>query len=62
MPDYSGRFDNVFVHESSYVDDDVEIGAGTKIWHFSHILGNTHFGLKLFFGAECCSRTECFYR
>ncbi|MBR3261097.1 MAG: N-acetyltransferase, partial [Firmicutes bacterium] len=27
-----------FVHESSYVDDNVKIGKGTKIWHFSHIL------------------------
>lgn len=44
MPDYSERFENVFVHESSYVDDDVEIGKGTKIWHFSHILGNTEVG------------------
>ena len=26
-----------FVHESSYVDDNVTIGNGTKIWHFSHI-------------------------
>lgn len=26
-----------FVHESSYVDDNVSIGRGTKIWHFSHI-------------------------
>lgn len=26
-----------FVHESSYVDDGVNIGEGTKIWHFSHI-------------------------
>ncbi|MCB6607640.1 acyltransferase [[Clostridium] symbiosum] len=26
-----------FVHESSYVDDDVTIGKGTKIWHFSHV-------------------------
>lgn len=28
---------NFFVHESSYVDDGVNIGEGTKIWHFSHI-------------------------
>ena len=28
---------DVFVHESSYVDDGVQIGAGTKIWHFCHI-------------------------
>ena len=26
-----------FLHESSYVDDEVQIGKGTKIWHFSHI-------------------------
>ena len=26
-----------FVHESSYVDDGVEIGKGTKVWHFCHI-------------------------
>ncbi|OJV38679.1 MAG: N-acetyltransferase [Bacteroidales bacterium 36-12] len=26
-----------FVHESSYVDDNVSIGKGTKIWHFCHI-------------------------
>ena len=28
---------NYFVHESSYVDDGVQIGEGTKIWHFCHI-------------------------
>ncbi len=26
-----------YVHESSYIDDGVEIGEGTKIWHFCHI-------------------------
>ena len=26
-----------FVHESSYVDDNVKIGKGTRIWHFSHV-------------------------
>jgi len=33
-----------FVHTSSFVDEDVEIGAGTKIWHFSHILKNSKVG------------------
>lgn len=33
-----------FVHESSYVDDDVEIGEGTTIWHFSHILRGSRLG------------------
>ncbi len=36
-----------FVHESSYVDPGVVVGAGSKIWHFSHILG----GVKI--GKEC---------
>jgi UDP-2-acetamido-3-amino-2,3-dideoxy-glucuronate N-acetyltransferase len=33
-----------FVHESSFVDENVDIGRGTKIWHFSHILKNTKIG------------------
>ncbi len=33
-----------FVHESSYVDDNVIIGEGTKIWHFSHIQKGTTIG------------------
>ena len=36
--------DGFFVHESSYVDTGVEIGAGTSIWHFSHILEGTRIG------------------
>jgi len=33
-----------FVHESSYVDDHVDIGENTKIWHFSHIMSNCKIG------------------
>lgn len=33
-----------FVHKSSYVDEDVKIGAGTKIWHFSHVMSRAEFG------------------
>ena len=33
-----------FVHESSYVDDGAEIGAGTKIWHFCHVMPGTRIG------------------
>lgn len=36
--------ENAFVHESSYVDDNVSIGSGTKVWHFSHILPNCDIG------------------
>lgn len=33
-----------FVHESSYIDTPCEIGDGTKIWHFSHIMKNSKMG------------------
>ncbi|OQY26968.1 MAG: N-acetyltransferase [Anaerolineaceae bacterium 4572_5.1] len=33
-----------FKHHSSFVDDDTEVGKGTKIWHFSHIMPNTKIG------------------
>ena len=33
----NNKNNNYFVHESSYVDNDVVIGDNTKIWHFSHI-------------------------
>lgn len=44
MPKYTKRFHEVFIHESSYIDDNVQIGKGTKIWHFSHILSNSYIG------------------
>lgn len=33
-----------FVHESSYIDLPCEIGKGTKIWHFSHVMRNAKIG------------------
>ncbi len=33
-----------FVHASSYIDEDVTIGAGTQIWHYSHILSHSTIG------------------
>ena len=33
-----------FVHESSYIDDEVTIGSGTRIWHFSHIMTGSRIG------------------
>lgn len=33
-----------FVHESSYVDNHVKIGKGTKIWHFCHIQSGAEIG------------------
>ncbi|NBX30782.1 N-acetyltransferase, partial [bacterium] len=34
----------VQIHESSYVDDGVEIGVGTQIWHFCHVMGGSRIG------------------
>jgi UDP-2-acetamido-3-amino-2,3-dideoxy-glucuronate N-acetyltransferase len=36
--------EDALVHESSYVDENVTIGSGTKVWHFSHILSNCDIG------------------
>ncbi|REG91474.1 acyltransferase [Algoriphagus antarcticus] len=33
-----------FAHESAYIDEGCEIGAGTKIWHFSHVMSNCKIG------------------
>ena len=39
-----------FVHESSYVDEPVSIGAGTKVWHFSHIMKGSIIGQNCVIG------------
>ncbi len=33
-----------FVHESTYIDENVKIGKGTKIWHFSHVQTGAEIG------------------
>ncbi|MEA3504224.1 MAG: acyltransferase [Bacteroidota bacterium] len=35
-----------FSHETAVIDEDCNIGAGTKIWHFSHIMSNCTIGEK----------------
>ena len=37
---------DVFVHESSYVDEGCTIGEGSKIWHFSHVMAGARIGQK----------------
>ncbi len=48
-----GKSKNVFIHSSAYIDEPVEIGEGTKIWHFSHILPNTKVGNNCIIGQNC---------
>jgi len=35
---------NYFKHETAIVDEASEIGANTKIWHFSHVMSNSKIG------------------
>ena len=44
----SGR--EYFAHESAYVDEPVEIGRGTKIWHFSHVQSGARIGRRCVLG------------
>ena len=42
-----------FIHESSYIDDDVVIGDDTKIWFFCHVLTGSRIGHDCSFGQSC---------
>lgn len=39
-----------FIHESAYVDEGATIGAGTKVWHFCHVLGGAVIGERCSLG------------
>lgn len=39
-----------FVHETSVVDAGAEVGEGTKVWHFSHIMKDVQIGKACLFG------------
>jgi UDP-2-acetamido-3-amino-2,3-dideoxy-glucuronate N-acetyltransferase len=41
---------NYFAHESAYVDEPCEIGAGTKIWHFCHVQKGASIGERCVLG------------
>lgn len=41
---------NFYVNEYAVVDDNVEIGEGTKVWHFSHVQGGAKLGKKCVLG------------
>lgn len=41
---------NTFVHPSAIVDDGAVLGAGTKVWHFSHVLSGSHIGENCILG------------
>ncbi len=43
----------IFVHPSAIIEDGAEIGEGTKIWHFSHIMGGAKIGKNCVIGQNC---------
>lgn len=47
-----------FAHETAVIDDPCEIGKGTKIWHFSHIMKNSKLGEKCNIGQNVVVSTD----
>jgi UDP-2-acetamido-3-amino-2,3-dideoxy-glucuronate N-acetyltransferase len=43
----------VFVHPSSFVDEGAVLGAGTKVWHFCHVLPGAVIGERCNVGQNC---------
>jgi UDP-2-acetamido-3-amino-2,3-dideoxy-glucuronate N-acetyltransferase len=50
----SASIDGARLHETVYVDEDVHIGAGTRIWHFSHVLPGSRIGSDCNIGQNAC--------
>ena len=48
-----------FAHESSYVDEPSTIGAGTRIWHFSHIMKDSKIGERCNIGQNVVVSPGC---
>jgi len=44
------RFPGALIHESAYVDSGAQLGAGTKVWHFVHILPGSIIGQNVVVG------------
>jgi UDP-2-acetamido-3-amino-2,3-dideoxy-glucuronate N-acetyltransferase len=44
------RYPGVTIHESAYIDSDVQIGEGSKIWHFVHVLPGCIIGRNVVLG------------
>jgi len=42
-----------FVHLSAYIDEGANVGKGTKIWHFCHVMAGATIGERCSFGQNC---------
>jgi UDP-2-acetamido-3-amino-2,3-dideoxy-glucuronate N-acetyltransferase len=50
---------NYFAHETAVVDPPCEIGDGTRIWHFSHIMSGCRIGEKVNIGQNVVVSPGC---
>jgi UDP-2-acetamido-3-amino-2,3-dideoxy-glucuronate N-acetyltransferase len=50
MEERSSLPNDFYVHPSAYVDVPCEIGEGSKIWHFSHVMPNCKIGSRCILG------------
>lgn len=41
---------NYYAHETAVIDEGAQIGSGTKIWHFSHVMGSAEIGADCVLG------------
>jgi UDP-2-acetamido-3-amino-2,3-dideoxy-glucuronate N-acetyltransferase len=48
-----------FAHETACIDEGAEIGAGTKIWHFSHVMPDAKVGKNCNFGQNVVVSPQC---
>lgn len=54
-----------FAHETVYIDTEVSIGSGTRIWHFSHVMSgsvigeNCNIGQNVFIGPNAIIGNRC---
>jgi UDP-2-acetamido-3-amino-2,3-dideoxy-glucuronate N-acetyltransferase len=61
----SKNYREVFVHPTAIIDDNNQIGSGTKIWHFSHIMpgcrigDNCNIGQNVFIGPDVTIGNGC---
>jgi UDP-2-acetamido-3-amino-2,3-dideoxy-glucuronate N-acetyltransferase len=55
-PDHSSAY---FAHETAVIDQPCEIGAKTKIWHFSHIMANSQIGAGCNIGQNVVISPSC---
>ena len=43
---------NYFAHPTAVIDDQVEIGEASKIWHFSHLMSDSKIGMRCNIGQK----------